>query len=612
MAEWRNKLYFGDNLDILREHIADESVDLIYLDPPFNSKADYNVLFKTSTGQDSAAQAGAFKDTWEWDEAAAEAYHELMTSHRVPTNLRNLMEALKVFLTGDTGKRGNSMMAYLCMMALRLVELHRVLKPTGSLYLHCDPTASHYIKLILDAVFGHGNFRSEVIWKRTSSHNSAKRWGPIHDVIFMVSKSASYVWNIVTQPYEESYTDAFYRHEDEGGRFRVGDLTGAGLRKGDSGESWRGVNPSDKGRHWAVPNKALLATGKTETELRQLSCQQKLDLLDEAGLIHWPKVGKVPGFKRYLDEDKGVAIQDLILDIPSISAKAQEALGYPTQKPEALLERIILASSNEGDIVLDPFCGCGTTIAVAERLNRKWIGIDVTYVSIDLMERRLLDQFMENHDMALLQTMPVINRRKALKSYWSGGKDEFGLGLKPGLKPYEVVGDPKDLASVEFLANNGAEGRYQFEWWAVTMLGAHGKEYKKGADKGIDGIIPFQDKLGEYKKALVSVKSGKVKREMIATLKGDMLREKAISGVLVTLEEPTGPMKNEAADSGRWTSEFQPGKSFPVVQILTAEDILAGKQPDLPQWFKHESFKQAPKSDRSKAVPAQASIEYDE
>jgi site-specific DNA-methyltransferase (adenine-specific) len=434
----------------------------------------------------------------------------------------------------------------------------------------------------LDAVFGHSNFRSEVIWKRTSSHNSAKRWGPIHDVIFLVSKSSSYVWNTVSQPYDESYIEDFYRQTDDGGRFTVGDLTGAGLRKGDSGEPWRGINPSDKGRHWAVPNKVLLATGQTETELRKLTCQQKLDLLDEAGLIYWPKGGGVPRFKRYLDEDKGVAIQDLILDIPAISAKAQEALGYPTQKPEALLERIILASSNEGDIILDPFCGCGTTIAVAERLSRKWIGIDITYVSVDLMERRLIDMFTPERDVNKLATIPVPKRRQALKDYWVKGEDTLMLGIKTGLKPYEVIGDPKDIESVRFLAEND---KYQFEWWAIRMLGGNGKEYKKGSDRGIDGLINFVDAPGDYKRAVISVKGGiTTPGNALRDLRGTMEREKAVSGILITLAPPTGPMKREMADAGRWNSTLHPDRSFPVLQVLTAQDLLDGKLPELPTW----------------------------
>ena len=394
--DWRNKLYYGDNLYILREHVAYESVDLIYLDPPFNSKADYNVLFKTSAGEASPAQAGAFKDTWEWDEAAAEAYHELMTSHRVPTNLRNLMEALKVFLTGDTGKRGNSMMAYLCMMALRLVELHRVLKPTGSLYLHCDPTASHYIKLILDAVFGFANYRSEIVWERTSSHNDSKKWMAVHDVIFYYAKGRTQTWNPQFTDHDPVYVSQFYRYSDERGTFRLDHI----IRSQSMGPR---------------PNLAYEYKGYTP-EWGWRVQRDKVEALDLDGRLHWSGTGR-PYLKRYLSEQNGTPIKDIVSDINPIGAQAAERLGYPTQKPETLLERIILASSNEGDVVLDPFCGCGTTIAVAERLNRKWIGIDVTYVSVDLMERRLIDMFTPEHDVNKLASIPVPKRRQALKDY---------------------------------------------------------------------------------------------------------------------------------------------------------------------------------------------------
>ncbi len=561
MAEWKNKLYYGDNLDILREYVADESVDLIYLDPPFNSKADYNVLFKTSAGEGSAAQAGAFKDTWEWDEAAAEAYHEIMTSHRVPTNLRNLMEALKVFLTGDTGKRGNSMMAYLCMMALRLVELHRVLKPTGSLYLHCDPTASHYIKLILDAIFGFGAFKNELIWQRTSSHNDPKKFGRVHDVIFYYAKGTP-LWN---SQYEQPDSDFFDAHDFEidsdGRKYRKRDLTAP--RRGQSGQyEWKGMMPP-KGRMWSYT-------------------QANMEALEAEGRIVYTRNG-MPRLKIFVEDLKGLPIQDVWAN-PELwlNSGSKERLGYPTQKPEALLERIILASSNEGDIVLDPFCGCGTTIAVAERLNRRWIGIDVTYVSVDLMERRLIDMFTPEHDVNKLASIPVPKRRQALRDYWSKGEDTLMIGIKTGLKPYEVIGDPKDFESVRFLAEND---KYQFEWWAIRMLGANGKEYKKGADRGIDGEINFLDSPGEYKKATISVKGGNTTpANALRDLRGTMEREKAVSGILITLVPPTGPMKKEIADAGRWNSTLHPDRSFPVLQVLTAQDLLDGKLMELPSW----------------------------
>lgn len=565
-ADFVNKLYYGDNLDILREYVKDETVDLIYLDPPFNSKADYNVLFKTNLGEDSAAQAGAFKDTWEWDEAAAQAYHELMTSHRVPTNLRNLMEALKVFLTGDTGKKGNSMMAYLCMMALRLVEMHRVLKPTGSLYLHCDPTASHYIKLILDAVFGVHNYKNEIVWQRVNAKsNVQKKFGAVHDIIFYFVKDIGHeIWN---QPYRElsdSHIASSYSNieAETGRRYMSSDLT-ASMQRASKGQvyEWRGVRPPPS-RCWVY-------------------AEEKMEALLADGRIVFSGRG-YPRLKRYLDEALGERVHDIFHDVPFISSHDPERLGYPTQKPEALLERIILASSNEGDLVLDPFCGCGTTIAVAERLKRNWIGIDVTYVSVDLMERRLIDMFTPQHDVNKLAGVPVPKRRQALKEYWTKGTDTLMLGITTGLRPFEVIGDPKDYESVKFLAEND---KYQFEWWAIRMLGAQGKEYKKGADRGIDGIINFLDGPNEYKRAVISVKGGNsTPANALRDLRGTMEREKAVSGILITLVPPTGPMRKEIADAGRWSSTLHPTMSFPVLQVLTAQDLLDGKLMEIPTW----------------------------
>ncbi len=250
-SAWRSKLHFGDNLPIMREHIPDESVDLIYLDPPFNSNATYNVLFREHDSSESAAQIQAFDDTWHWNTDAEWTYQQTITEN-AGGPLAGLLQAMRTFL----GQ--NDMMAYLTMMAPRMVELHRVLKPTGSIYLHCDPTASHYLKLLMDAVFGNTNFRNEIIWKRTSAHNSANRYGPNHDILLFYAKSSQYKWNQVFQDYDEKYIDRFYRHEDDKGRYRLSDLTGAGVRHGDSGEPWRGINPTDVGRHWAVPAAPLI------------------------------------------------------------------------------------------------------------------------------------------------------------------------------------------------------------------------------------------------------------------------------------------------------------------------------------------------------------------
>ena len=548
-----NHLFFGDNLDILRQHIADESVDLIYLDPPFNSNATYNVLFRERSGEESAAQITAFDDTWRWSLESELAYQDVITHQG--GKVGELLAAMRAFL----GQ--NDMMAYLTMMAQRMVELHRVLKPTGSIYLHCDPTASHYLKLLMDAVFGADNFRNEITWQRTGSHGGAKRWGPVHDVIFFYAASNKNRWNRTFQGYSLEYINDYYKYEDKQGKYRLVTLTGAGTRTGDSGKEWRGVNPTDSGRHWAVPRQSLQNAYPDRTDLDALSTQQKLDLLDDADLVYWPPRGRVPQQKRYLAESPGVPIQDIITDIRPIGSHAQERLGYPTQKPESLLERIISASSNEGDVVLDPFCGCGTAVAAAERLNRRWIGIDITHLAITLIRHRLHDTFGED------------------------------------LRPYEVVGEPKDLPSAESLA---LHDRYQFEWWALGLVDARpAQDRKKGADGGIDGYINFfDDNSGKPKRIVVQVKSGGVQRNQIATLKSDMAREKADLALFVTLKPPTGPMQQEALEAGFYTPEAFPDHNFPRVQILTIEDLLSGAEAQYPRYAPAATFQRAPRQRR--------------
>ena len=547
----KNRLYYGDNLEILRnrEYFPDECVDLIYLDPPFNSNRNYNVLFKSESGADSEAQITAFEDTWHWGETAEATYDYLVVHapHKVSTAIAALMDLIE----------RNQMMAYLVMMTARLVELHRVLKPTGSLYLHCDPTASHYLKIVLDAIFGIQNFKNHIGWKRSDSHNSAKKWGPISDNILFFTKSSDFTWNTVYQEYSDSYITSFYRHEDEGGRYKRQDLTGPDTRQGDSGKPWRGVNPTASGRHWAVPNAPLQAAYPNH-DISSLSVQKKLDLLDEAGLIYWPQRGKVPMHKLYLSEDKGVPIQDMITDISRIGNRAKERLGYPTQKPEALLERIIRASSNEGDVVLDPFCGCGTAIAAAHKLGRKWIGIDITHLSIALQKYRLQDTF------------------------------ELVSGAD-----YAVIGEPATVDAARELARDSAnEGRYQFEWWALSLLrakpaggSAGSRKGKKGADQGIDGIINFfdEDERGKKKPqtVVVQVKSGKVNAGQIRDLKGAVEREGAAIGVFITLENPTQAMTREALAAG-WYESRTWGAKYRRLQILTIGDLFAGAGVEMP------------------------------
>ena len=439
-----NRLFYGDNLDVLRnrEYFPDACVDLVYLDPPFNSNANYNILFKSPAGAGSDAQIEAFEDSWHWNDSAEAAFDAVLRSGN--TKVADMLVAM----IGYLGR--NDMMAYLAMMAVRLIELHRVLKPTGSLYLHCDPTASHYLKILLDGVFGPQQFLNEITWKRTFAHGSAKRFGPVHDTILFYSKNGHNRWQDLKVGHDDTYVSKHFRYVDEarGERFQAISLTGAGTRKGESGEPWRGIDPTKVGRHWAVPRAIVAKEG-----LEVISTAAALEALDGAGRIYWPAVeGGTPRLKWFVSDLDGARLGDVWTDIPPISAQAKERLGYPTQKPLALLERIIAASSNPGDVVLDPFCGCGTAVDAAEKLGRRWLGIDITHLSISLIEKRMKDRY-------------------------------------PGIA-FDVIGTPKDLASAIDLANRD---KYQFQWWAVSLVDAQpygGK--KKGADGGIDGIIYFK------------------------------------------------------------------------------------------------------------------------
>jgi len=538
-----NTLYYGDNLDVLRRYVPDESVDLVYLDPPFKSDQDYNILFQEQNGTRSSAQIKAFEDTWRWDQTAASAYQEVVESGG---RVSRAMQAFRTFL-GDT-----DMLAYLSMMAPRLVELRRVLKPTGSIYLHCDPTASHYLRMLMDSVFGPTNFRSEICWKRTHAHSSSRRYGPVHDVILFYSTGPDYLWTDSRGEHDPDYLQRHFTYvdEDSGLRFQPITLTGSGVRHGDSGKPWRGIDPTAVGRHWALPGKLIEMLG-----IEGGTVQEKLDALDEGGLVYWPdKAEGTPRLKWYADQLEGQALTDIWSDIAPISAKARERLGYPTQKPEALLERIIKASSNEGDTVLDPFCGCGTTIAAAQRLKRRWIGIDVTHLAITLIKKRLWDSFEDRAE-------------------------------------YKVIGEPVSLSEAKALAE---ADRFQFQWWALGLVGARPAEEKKGADQGIDGRLYFHDEgaKGKTKQIVLSVKSGGVTVEDVRDLRGVLEREHATIAVLITLESPTRPMRTEAAGAGIYNSPW--GTKHPVLQLLTIADLLAGKSIDYPSRT-NLTFKRAPR-----------------
>lgn len=530
-----NTLFYGDNLDILREYIASESVDLIYLDPPFNSNRNYNVLFKDEKGVDSESQITAFEDTWHWNASAESTFAYLVTE----TALGEMIGAM-LTLTGRS-----QMGAYLVMMAARLVELHRVLKPTGSLYLHCDPTASHYLKVILDGIFGPERYQNEIIWKRTSAHgDAARRAAAVHDVLLVFGKSDHVIWNRLYEPYDEEYISTHFVHQDTDGRkFRRVDLRSPSPRP-NLVYDYKGYKPHPNG--WAVS-------------------REKMEQLDAEGRLFFPHKGETGRIRRklYFDESPGAPITDVWADIKPIFATGAERLGYPTQKPLALLERIISASSNPDDIILDPFCGCGTAVAAAQKLGRRWIGIDITHLSIALQKYRLEQMF-------------------------------------PGIT-FKVIGEPEDIGAARQLAN---DDRYQFQWWALSLVRARplggesgSKTGKKGSDKGIDGVINFiDDTTGKPKRVLVQVKSGKVKSGDIRDLVGTVQRENAQIGIFVTLEDPSKDMTTEAVSAGFYNSPGW-GQKYPKVQILTIADLLRGAEVKMPP--PHGTFKQAPKAQQA-------------
>lgn len=504
-----NTLWFGDNLYVLREHIKDETVDLVYLDPPFNSDASYNVLFRSPGRLSSTAQAEAFQDTWRWGIEAETALSEV--AERSVETFR-LLQALRTFLgTGDV-------MAYLAMMGVRLLELRRVLKPTGSLYLHCDSTASHYLKILLDGIFGAEQFRNEIIWVRSrnpkGSQHASLRYGPATDTILFYSRSrqTTLALDEIRIPLTDDELAEKYPRSDENGPWVDGPI----LRS----ESMK-----------ARPNLVYDYKGFTPSPAGWRMTREKLEKLDAAGDLYWAP-GGLPRRKLRPTNNKGGPIGNLWGDIPPVNSQARERIGYPTQKPLALLERVIRASSRPGDVVLDPFCGCGTAIHAAERLHRRWIGIDITYLAIQVIEDRI-------------------------KSYLSGAK-------------YRLEGIPKD----EFAARAMAErAPYQFQIWAVARLG--GQSGPKGGDRGIDGEITFRTGSRSWGRALVSVKGGRhVGPHMVRELRGTIEREGADLGIFVCLDRPTREMRREAATAGVVDIH---GDKVPRLRIVTVAELVQGK-----------------------------------
>ena len=504
--------WYGDNLDVMREDLtSDGEVDLIYLDPPFNSGAGYNMFFREADKSISQAQRRVFEDYWTWGKEAQVAFDQCIAPRRkylVSAAFVETMQALSRIIPES------DMLAYLSMMAVRLIEMKRLMKPTGSIYLHCDPTASHYLKLIMDALFGPTMFRNEVIWKRTGSHNSTESFGPVHDVILFYSRTEDAKCHPDARLHSAKYLQHFGKIDPKTGKnFQDVTLTGPGIRQGPSGQPWRGIDPAaTRPRHWQpasyVYEKYKAMTGD---DLANYELLERFDKMDEVGLIYWTKNGQ-PRYKLFLEdaEGAGAPAQDVWTDIPPINSQADEATGYPTQKPMDLLERIISASSEPGQIVLDPFCGCGTAVLAAQKLGRRWIGIDVTHLAVSVLKGRMDKRF-------------------------------------PGVA-FRVRGEPADPASARDLA---ARKPLEFQAWIVDKVGgvpiAPGKEKgvaKGGGDDGRDGFIKFRDdpKATDSRVMLLSAKGGEsytTKPEIVDTLRGTMTRYGATLGAVLMSHKPS-------------------------------------------------------------------------
>lgn len=524
-----NQLFYGDNLTVLRKYIKDESVDLCYIDPPFNSKRNYDQIYN-NLGKEDRAQAQVFIDTWTWDDHANQGLDEIFSNDQGHFTQQSI--DLIAGLTKVLGKGG--LLAYLVSMTLRIAEIYRVLKLTGSFYLHCDQTASHYLKLLIDSIFCSqgGDFKNEIIWKRKSgrgeTNHKSSRFGVSTDTILFYTKSNQSCFNsqfsFEVEGYS-NYVDKSFKYVDENGRRYQADNLASPSPRPNLMYEYKGYKPPATG--WAIS-------------------KEKMEQWDQEGRLHFPKdtTGRIRR-KRFLDELQGKPIQNLWDDIQPISSQDKERLGYPTQKPEALLERIIQASSNQGDIILDAYCGCGTTVAVSQRLDRQWIGIDITYQSISLILKRL--------------------------------EDAFGQGI---LEQIQLNGIPKDMKSAEALANKKDDRtRKEFEKWAVLTYSNNRAVInpKKGADKGIDGIAYFRGEQDEPEKIILQVKSGNIKSGDIRDLQGTLTLEKAAMGILITLKEPTKEMIKTAKSAGIYQNQYM-SQSYDIISIVTIQEIIEEKK----------------------------------
>jgi DNA modification methylase len=555
----QNELYYGDNLDVLRRKIVPESVDLCYIDPPFNSKRNYFQIYNNQGGEDRA-QAQAFVDTWNWGEDAIEGLEYILDIERLNPragDTRWTEQTVELIRGLEKVLGRGSLLAYLVHMTLRVVEIHRVLKPTGSFYLHCDPTASHYLKLVCDAVFcgQGGDFLNEIVWRRYSrpkgSQFEAKRYGNSTDIIFFYTKSSNYVFHdkAIRPSLTAAQLKKMYPNEDEKGRYSSGPL----VRSDTMGPR---------------PNLVYEYKGFTPPAYGWRMTKEKIAALDAAGDMYWTSNG-IPRRKVRPGEDHGAVIDNLWTDIEAIGSQAAERLGYPTQKPEALLERIIKASTNEGDTVLDAYCGCGTTVAVAHRLNRRWIGIDITYQSIALILKRLQDRYPDE--------WPAIEAN------------------------IKLDGVPRDLASAIALANRKDDKtRKEFEKWAVLSFSDNEARIneKKGGDGGIDGIGLFFIDKDTNGRCIIQVKSGKTGPRDLRDLMGTMAREKAEIGVLICMDMPTKAMRDEMTAAGKYVHPTI-GREYDRLQVVTIAEMFPdvengrpARRLDLP-WARTDTVKKA-------------------
>lgn len=537
-----NRLFYGDCLTIMRE-MPLGSVDLVYLDPPFNSNRDYNAIYKDETGRPLPDQIDAFNDLWELSEERQRAIRMMPVLMRDYGVEDEVVEFWKIWMNALRNTQPR-LLAYLSYMTERLLPLRTIVKPTGSIYLHCDPTASHYIKVMMDGIFGHENFRNEIIWQRTQAHGRAKKWGPIHDTILFYTRSDNYVWNRVYQKYTEAYLGSHYRYNDDHGQYRLVTLDGPGVRKGSSGLPWRGVDPTTKGRHWEVPpDRALPDWFDHPPGYADMTVQDRLEILDAAGLIYWPPRGKFPQYKRYLSVSEGNPVQDVITDIDVINSRAEERLGYPTQKPLALMKRIIEASTNRGDVVFDPFCGCATTLEAAHVLGRKWVGIDIAIHAIKRVAKVRL---------------------------------EARLGLRENVD-FVIQGIPHTAEGAQDLWERD---KHQFQKWAIEHIDGFVTSRKTG-DGGIDGRLYFSipDQRG-LASMVIEVKGGKnVDIAVVRSLRGALERDSALMAGLIVMED-LGERKtrNFEREMGALDDLDVNGVLYPRMQMLTVPEILAGKR----------------------------------